>query len=184
MDSEQVLRLLGLVSHLVIGVTARMAVAVTIAIAVPVAVGARFDIEDRPAAGTGSATADIKSQQRFGDPTGGLEMVIVRQFFAGVNCPTGEDINASIIVQSFAIGIAGVIDIAGIVAADSAVNGGRIIDRKEEGMMAFHRLFVVSFGLESRADPLTDILDDPLTLADSGERERAPSLDAGLTDNE
>lgn len=50
--------------------------------------------------------------------------------------------------------------------------------------MAFHRFFVIALGFECRADPLANILNDPLALADTGESECPTSLNAGLTDNE
>ncbi len=105
-----------------------VAVAISVSIAVPMTIGARLDIENRPPAGIGAAPANIKGQKRFHDPAGRLEMVIVGQFFAGIDRSAGQDIDAAVFVQSFAVGIAGVIDIAGIVTADGAVNGGGVID--------------------------------------------------------
>jgi hypothetical protein len=174
------------VSDLVIGMSTGMpvAVAIPVSIAIPMTVGAGLDIENRTPAGIGAASANIKGQKRFRDPAGRLEMVIVGQFFAGIDRPAGKDVDAAIFVQSFAVGIAGVIDIAGIVSADRAVDSGGVINRKEERMMAFHRFFVVALGFESRPDPLADILNDPLPFADTGESECATSLNAGLTDNE
>lgn len=136
----------------------------------------RLDREDRPAALSGSAVADIKLPERFSDPTGSGKLVVVIEFFTAADRPHGMDKDPTLFVERLAIGVAGMIDILGIVAANAAVNGGIVVDREEKRMVTFHVIFVIALRLKIRTDPFTDIFRDPLSFSDSGHRERAAAV--------
>ena len=140
-----------------------------------------FDREDRSTAFLGAAMADIKLPQRFRDPSGSGKLVVVVEFFATADSSHGMDEYPATPVERFTIGVTGVIDIPGIVPADTAVNGGIIVDREEESMMTLHVIFVVTLRLKIRADPFADIFRDLLSLADGGQRERAAAMNARPT---
>lgn len=134
------------------------------------------DIEDRPAAARCSTETDIKLPQRFGDTPWRFETVVVGQLFPGIDRPLGEDEYPSPIIERFAVRVAGVIDKAGVVPANTGIDSGVVVDREKKGMVPGHGIFVVPLDLQRRADPFADILDDPLPFADGGQGKGASPL--------
>lgn len=143
-----------------------------------------LDIQNSPPAAARPASADIKLPQRLGDPSRRAEVVVVGEFLSLLNRLLREYVDTAILIENFAIGIAGVIDEAGVVPPYTGIDGGHFIHGKEKRMVALHCLFIVPLQLEIRPDPFTDIFDYARSFGDLDQRESATPLYPGLANDE
>lgn len=150
----------------------------------PGSIPLRLDIQNSPPAPARAASADIEFPQSFGDPSRRAEAVIVGEFLTFLNGLLSENVNTAILVENFTIGVAGVVDKAGVIPPDSGVDRGHFIHRKEKGMVAFHCLFIVALQFKIRPDPFADILDNARPFWDLDQREGSTPLDPRLANNE
>ena len=119
-----------------------------------------------PAAAAGENLIDVRGIVEVA-----LNLIVIGQFFAGLNRTDGFDEDASRVAYALAIRIAGMVDVARLIAVDPGIDDGLRIDREQKGVVVLRALLDISRVGLLVADPLAEILDDGRTLANPAQRE-------------
>src|SRR4051812_9169218 len=133
--------------------------------------------EDRPAALRRAAAASVELLVLRRVIVHTLVLVVVHELRAGGNCLDRLDEDPLAIVDRLAVRIAGVIDETGFVAVDRRVDHRLVVHREQKRVMARHLIVIVSLVRRAPGDALTEILDDPCSLADRANGEGTSALD-------
>ncbi len=134
--------------------------------------------KDRPTAVGGTALTAIQIAQLLGYLAFMLERIIVSQLHTWLDILYGFDKNTPFLVHRFAIGIATVIDIAGIAAGAGSIDYKLLVYLEKKSMMPRHRLVTVALIGCIMMDDFAGVFNDTLTFADATQGKSPPTLNA------
>src|SRR4051794_12958567 len=133
--------------------------------------------EDRPAALWRAAPAPVELLVLGRVIVRSFVLIVVDELRTGRNCLDRLDEDPLAIVDRLAVRIAGVIDETGFVAVDRRVDHRLVVHREQKRVVARHLIVIVSLVRRAPGDALTEILDDPCSLADRANGEGTSALD-------
>lgn len=112
-----------------------------------------------------------------------VQVIIVRELFARFDVADGVNVDVPAPDDGAAIGIAGVIDEAGLVAAYARIHDGALVQGKEKGVRVVLLLFGAPVGF-ARGNYLAGVFDDAGPRGDRTEGEGADAVYTGASDLE
>ena len=138
----------------------------------------RRRLHDAAAAVGRAALAEIESFQLFVVLAGSLVLIVVRELFPGLDGTLGVDVDSLAANYRFAIGVAGVVDVARVTSTggDGAVDHRFLVEGEEEGVMALHSGVVIAPIRLPVADSLTLVLDNSSALSNATRSKHATSM--------
>lgn len=110
------------------------------------------------------------------------QCVVVVEFLARVDVAQRVDVHAAVLFVGFAIGFAGVVDPAGVVAAPAAVDHVAVGEAEVKRMIDRATLFGGTARRYVPRDAFPAVLDDPFARRDGAQREHAVAVHGRFPD--
>src|SRR5579863_960298 len=95
--------------------------------------------------------------------------IVKEQFGPGADIANGFDENPALVDDGLAVGVAGMVEIPGVISPSGRVDHGLFVHGEKKGMMPFHRGIIVSGVRLLMGDALADVFNDPCPLGNRPE---------------